>query len=257
MSMKRDIMNGIILSLVLVLSNTVGADDHQQAFKMPGGLETFACKFKEGRDLDDLLVAASHWSLWAESNFDVDYNAWVLTPRFFGPSMPDIDFVWLGAANTIVDLGKTNDIMMSKGQKHSKKFSAIADCNVQEEWMYQAIRFDPNNEASKTGALDFHFCTFNDAKNPNNKQMLQDATAGFQKAVAATDAQYAHFRWWPLTGVEANGQFDFVEVMAADSMTTRASNLMEFWGLMGEWQSLNESVRQCRSFGTATFIAVK
>ena len=40
--MKRNIINGIILSLVLVLSNTVGADDHQQAFKMPGGLETFA-----------------------------------------------------------------------------------------------------------------------------------------------------------------------------------------------------------------------
>ena len=82
-NMKRVIINGIVLTLILGLSNTVAADDHRQAFKIPGGIETFACQFKEGRDLDDLLVASSHWRLWAKTNFDVDYNAWVLTPRFF------------------------------------------------------------------------------------------------------------------------------------------------------------------------------
>ena len=98
---------------------------------MPAGVETFVYAFNDGYDKKQLLQIASQWSLWSEKTFEVNYNVWILTPRFMSASLPDHDFVKLGAADSPVDLGTVNDTMMDKGQRHYRKFSDAAHCMIQ------------------------------------------------------------------------------------------------------------------------------
>ena len=56
---------GSIALLSIALSVTVSAiaDDHVQ-IPTYGGVETFACDFNEGKNLDDLLQVTKEWDKW-------------------------------------------------------------------------------------------------------------------------------------------------------------------------------------------------
>ena len=252
--MKIKFFLSLCLAALLIPASAY-SDDHEKKgdFPMPAGVETFVCTFNDGYDIKQLLQIASHWSLWAEKTFEVNYNAWILTPRFMGASIPDHDFVWLGAADSPVDLGIVNDTMMDKGQRHYRKFSDAAHCTIQEEWYSMPVRYSPDNTV-ETGVIDFHRCKTNEGF---SKADVSRVTSEFQKIVDTTDMQLALFRWLPGMGVEHQGKFDHVDVVVHDSMETRAKNNTIFWTIAEKWQQMTGAVRQCSPLATANFIQVK
>ena len=68
--MKKFIFALGVLS-VLATSPFVYSDNTQSAF---GGVETLACDFVDGKDMDDFMKVVQKWDKWATGNFSRNYS---------------------------------------------------------------------------------------------------------------------------------------------------------------------------------------
>ena len=56
----------ILLSLSLIVSFTVLADDHDSPEYQPNVAEYYVSVFKDGKDMDDMMNWAKKWNKWAK-----------------------------------------------------------------------------------------------------------------------------------------------------------------------------------------------
>ena len=69
----------ILLSLSLIISFTVLADDHDSPEYQPNVAEYYVSVFKDGKDMDDMMKWAAKWNDWANKTDDFkDYTAAML-----------------------------------------------------------------------------------------------------------------------------------------------------------------------------------
>ena len=71
----------ISLAFLFTASAAALANDHLQVSEY-GGVETFACDFNEGKDMDDLLKVTEKWDKWLNKNGSVAYTGLVLSPYY-------------------------------------------------------------------------------------------------------------------------------------------------------------------------------
>ena len=67
-------------------SSAVYSDNHQPVI---GGVETLACNFAEGKNMDDFMKVVRKWDAWASKNFSKEYTGNVLVPHFFNEMRND------------------------------------------------------------------------------------------------------------------------------------------------------------------------
>ena len=85
-----------ILSLSLLLSFNIFADDHEASESEWNVAEYYVSVFKDGKDMDDMMKWAAKWNDWANETDDFkDYRAAMLVPYYHSGEQPH-DFVWVG-----------------------------------------------------------------------------------------------------------------------------------------------------------------
>ena len=121
----------------------------------PGSsLETFACNFAKGKDLDDFLAVAKKWDRFADDGFSEPYEGFVLTPFYFNADN-DADVYWVGVSPNFAAQGTTADEWMAKGSALQKAFDQVAPCQSHSQMASIAVR-DINRS---TGVVDFSACS--------------------------------------------------------------------------------------------------
>ena len=88
-------------------------------------LETYACNFAKGKDLDDFLAVAKKWDRFADDGFSEPYEGFVLTPFYFNADT-DADVYWVGVSPNFAAQGTTADEWMAKGAALQKAFDQVA-----------------------------------------------------------------------------------------------------------------------------------
>jgi hypothetical protein len=109
-------MNKIFISIIIFLSSisSLHADDHIEI----AGMVAMQCQFEDGKDMDDVMKVLDEWSEYGDENFSELFNAWILTPVYMSTSDFDLDFVFLGFADSLGAIGKTEDEFRKGGQKN-------------------------------------------------------------------------------------------------------------------------------------------
>ena len=90
----------ISLAFLFTASAAALADDHLQVPEY-GGVETFACDFNEGKDMDDLLKVTKKWDKWLDKNGSVAYTGLVLSPYYYDSLEADV--YWVGFSFSLED----------------------------------------------------------------------------------------------------------------------------------------------------------
>ncbi len=115
----------LLVYLAASLLAFTGATANAAEDKPPGLLETFACNFHDGQDMDDLLSARDNLIRQAERADVTPRNAFVWT-RFKGG--PDFDFVWLTVHQDLAAFAAVADGDPLPGV--GERFQAVAECQT-------------------------------------------------------------------------------------------------------------------------------
>ncbi len=126
MKLFPSIAGGMCLSALLCGTQAVAQDAAQQPTLNPA--EVFTCNYNKGKDRSDLDKVVKQWNSWADETDSAPYNAWLLTPIFFGPEIT-FDIAWLGAWPTYEDMGKNLQTWQQKGAKVSQAFNKVISCD--------------------------------------------------------------------------------------------------------------------------------
>jgi len=126
--MKRSlgIAGGVCLTALLYSTQASAQDAAQQPTLNPA--EIFTCNYNKGKGRSDLDKVVKQWNSWADKTDSAPYNAWLLTPVFFGPEIT-FDVAWLGAWPTYEDMGINLQNWQQKGAKVSQEFDKVISCD--------------------------------------------------------------------------------------------------------------------------------
>lgn len=154
-----------MVSFCLIVAGNVVADEHEGADEKSGGgispVETFACKFNEGKGWADLNVAIEKWNAWADQQGIDDYAAWTLRPYYSGPDQ-DFDVFWLGGAGSAKSLGSTQDKWIATGSEAGAAFNDAIDCNAHGNFAVLNVKQPPERENPGNIVISFSDCVVND-----------------------------------------------------------------------------------------------
>ncbi len=124
MSMSNTSLKALACLLASVLAFTGMAANAAEA-QPPGLLETFACTYNDGQDMDDLLSARDYFVRQAERAGITPRESYVWS-RFKGG--PDFDYVWLTVHQDLAAFAARADGDPLPGV--GERFRAVAECQT-------------------------------------------------------------------------------------------------------------------------------
>ena len=234
-------------SALTLLSGVAFADDHLQVPEY-GGVETFACDFNEGKDMDDLLKASKKWDKWFDKNSSVGYTGLVLTPYYYDSL--DADVYWVGFSSSLEEQAVAQTEFLATDLPQD--FYDVYTCKSHAQLAWVRVRDEVGS--SEDGVVDFSACT-----------MLPDAT---QEAMSTADRKMNRFlteigstariyRWYPMQGGEANG-VDFYQASWSSSLQEKGANADKFVRAGGPRMqaSVYGELLSCDNGPSATYLEV-
>ena len=201
----------------LFLSLTVVADDHAPNIL---GLETYACNFNEGNDLQDVLAAAKKWNNFASKNFSMPYQAYVLTPFYRNAQDQQHDFYWLGLSPNFEAQGTVQDEMRNKGQKYQAAFDEVSNCDGQSQWAMLRVKTSDEGPSAE-GAVSFEACTMLEGYTQEKMMAADEKMNAFMNKAGVSGNVV---RWFPISGQSSASNVDFYQVTGSSSLTERGKN---------------------------------
>ena len=115
----------LLISICISFLSFTSADDHIEI----GGMAALQCQYADGKDMDDVMKVLDEWSEYGDENFSEPFSAWVMTPVYMSNVDFDLDFVFLGFAETLASVGKAEDEFRDGGQKIGEKWERVTDCS--------------------------------------------------------------------------------------------------------------------------------
>jgi hypothetical protein len=212
-------------------------------------LETYACNFAEGKDLDDFLAVAEKWDRFADDGFSEPYEGFVLTPFYFNAET-NADVYWVGVSPNFAAQGTTADEWMAKGAALQKAFDQVAPCQSHSQMASISVR-DINRS---TGVVDFSACSLKPGATPEAISAADKKMVEFLEKVGSSTAIY---RWYPVQGT-ANAPIDFLQVNADGSNSEAGANKDKFLkgGGIAVQRALYGDLMTCRNGPSAHFQSV-
>jgi hypothetical protein len=141
-------------------------------------VEYWSCTWKKGKDMGDMDKAIEKFNEWRESHSS-NYNAWVLTPMYFDPSV-NMDVAWLGGWQDGADYGKYQDAWHNEGQEVFQGFMKVVDCDGHQ--MATSLTLNAQDAPPKDGLVMFSRCEVAEGKTVmdavNAHQGLTDSYKG-------------------------------------------------------------------------------
>jgi hypothetical protein len=207
-------MKKIILILTITFTGLtqVFADDHIEI----AGMVAMQCQIEEGKDMDDVMKVLDEWSEYGDENFSEPFSAWILTPVYMSTSDFDLDFVFLGFADSLGAIGKAEDEFRKGGQKIGEKWERVTNCSGQSLNLNVEARA-PKNEWVE-GAINYtsiESCSLKEGKT-NNDLGANDKIWNTYLDEAGFEGGY--WRWWPETGSPIDNDFDYLLVVDFSSI---------------------------------------
>jgi hypothetical protein len=238
----------ILASLAMLGSNLSFADDQSAAY---GGVETFACNFKEGSNFDDMLGVAKKWDKWMSKNASGLYSGFAMTPYYF--SEPSADYYWVGFTNNFADQGVNDEIYINKGGAIQKAFDAIEVCESRSQYMWTRVR-DTFSEPVSGGYVDFAQCSLKAGADMSQLAEADAKMASFLDGISNTTRIY---RWMPIQGTDLGGA-DFIQTQWEESLSSRGKHMDAFIQAGGPQQqaAIYNPLLDCTSGPTAQYVSV-
>ena len=208
-----------LLGLSAAMATTAWSDDHMQ---MPafGGVETFACDFADGKDMDDLLQLTKKWDAWAKKNHTRAYTGYVLSPFYYDEMQADV--YWVGFSPSFEDQAVVQAEFAEMGVKMQAEFDSIIPCKSHRQRAWVRVRDETTD--TDTGVVDFARCTMRPDATLEKMNAADAQMNAFFSEVGSTTRIY---RWYPMQGGSNSGA-DFVQANWSGSLQEKGANADKF-----------------------------
>jgi hypothetical protein len=243
----KTLCSALAIFLALFSSHSF-AEDQRPSF---GGVETFACNFKEGNSMQDLLKVAKNWDKWMDKNASRTYSGFAMTPHYF--SEPRADYYWVGFTNSFEDQGVIDEEFTKKGGAIQEAFDEIEVCSSHSQYMWSLVR-DTFEEPISGGFVDFARCSLQDGAGMYELAAADAKMQNFLNGIGNTTRIY---RWMPIQGTNLQGA-DFIQAQWEESLPARGKNMDAFINAGGIQQqaAIYGAVVNCVDGPSATYISV-
>ena len=194
----------ILVTLLLAFSFNIYSDDHVEIT----GMTALQCQFAEGKDMDDVVKVLDEWNEYGDDNFRDPFSAWVLTPVFVSLNDFDLDFVFLGFADSLQNIGNTEDDFRKGGQKIGEKWEKVTNCSGQSLNFNVTVREPKNSwEEGGTNFTSIQSCSLKEDKT-NDDFKANDMR--WSKYLDEGGFEGGVWRWWPETGSSVDTDYDYL-----------------------------------------------
>ena len=202
----------ITIALLFATLSFVYADDHIEI----AGMAALQCQFADGKDMDDVMNVLDEWDEYGDENFSEPFSAWVMTPVYMSNSDFDLDFVFLGFADTLASVGKAEDEFRNGGQKIGEKWERVTNCSGMSLNLNYEAR-TPKNEwvEDATAYTMIQSCSLNDGMTTDD---LQANDRVWNKYLDEAGYEGGYWRWWPETGSPIENNYDYLVVVSFSSI---------------------------------------
>ncbi len=202
----------ILLPIILSFVAFINADDHIDI----SGMTALQCQFAEGKDMDDVMKVLDEWNEYGDENFSEPFSAWVMTPVFMSTADFDLDFVFLGFADSLASIGRAEDEFRPGGSKIGAKWERVTNCSGQ-SLSFNVEARAPKNPwvAGGTNYTMIQSCTFKDGKTADD---LQANDKIWNKYLDESGYEGGYWRWWPETGTPTDTDYDYLLAVAFPSV---------------------------------------
>ncbi len=176
-------------AILACLSLPAVADSHAKAAgEMQEGeidvspVELYACTFREGKTMEDMVKQNAKWKKWADKAMP-GYSAWMIVP-FFRSSEEPFDVGWIGAWPDGKSMGAALDAWRNDNEGHRMAYAGIADCSHS---LVTAVEVDaPDGPPTDGGLVWFSSCVIDEDSSVDEAyQAHRDLTALYREGGSA------------------------------------------------------------------------
>ena len=183
--------------------------------------EVFGCKLNPGKTMTDFDAATKFWQQQVAGIRELDnYLAAVLVPF---RARSEYDVLWMGYDDNINALAHGDTAYMAKGGAEVEaRFAAAARCDSGLFWtkvLNDTLPEEPNDD---NALLELYSCTLRDGKTLGDLEAAHTTFAAANKALHASDAKLANFRFRQLIPYFADTPYDVFYISVNDDFDTFA-----------------------------------
>ncbi len=246
-----------LLSLSLLLSFSIFADDHDSAESEWNVAEYYLSVFKEGKDMDDMMKWAAKWNDWANKTDDLkDYTAAMLVPYYHSGEQPH-DFVWVGISPNPEAHFRGNDHWFNNGTKLLEELNKILESGNQTTYTWQRV-------VSQTPGGQASYAVYSDCKLGEgvSEDDFYNAYKTYAKAARELGDVAGRKMILPTSGVPSTWDYDFVQLVTTETIADYGKNWTNFWSQatgesMPELKALQDLGGSCENERTYGIVPVR
>lgn len=176
-------------------------------------VELYTCSYNAKKGPADLEKVIARWSAWADRNAVSSYAAWTLTPYYFGPEQ-EFDVIWLGAGKNAVELGKVQDLWLSRNEGLADAFAEVVSCDAHGNFASINFKAPPEGATPMNSILTFSDCSYEEGA---NFAALGAAVADWAQYLEDAGSTAGIWNWYPAYG-GGGEEFDFKWLQAYASL---------------------------------------
>ena len=236
MALGQLLFSAIILASILVSKQTI-AQEYSP-------MESYACEFREGKDLNDLMNVAEKWEKWATKAYPAPYSAYVMTPVVATyEEVPEV--VWLEFSDSLSGLGANIDEWVQYDGGLVGEFDDVIKCDAHMLGGSFTLRARENTQ--DPGFVQLSACSSKDGVSD-----AQIAKADLEAAAWLDEHEIpgSNYRWDVGTGSSNQSKVDFYSIWITDSLKQRGEAIEKMMNIEGAQADLEaiygmDSLAEC------------
>lgn len=245
--MSRTKRTWILVAMVCfatVVAATAFAEEPTEETSAPAirPIETFTCRFNEGKTMDDLKRVTADWNAWMDAEQVDTYWANNLVPLYYSAEI-DFDVLWVGGWKDGVTMAAGMDFWITNGGEHQKAYEEVLDCDAHGN--FAVLEVKPLSGPMQSGPTRFSNCTVQEGKS------VTEAIDALHKWVAYRGEQgidAGHFVLFPAFGHRSDAEYDFKWVRVSTYETLgRAYDQTSMGGGYQKYEEFVGGVMDCDS----------
>ncbi len=229
-----------VVFLLLFSTNLMFADNHVPNF-FP--MESYQCKFEEGKGPSDLLRVADSWNKYADKETP-SYAAWLMIPNFITSSDYDVDGVWLGAWPTWQDSASTQEKLAgSAGNDQLDKFRKVWDCPTHAAYGTLTLRESTTEPSEDPFLVSVSNCTMSEGKGVMDLMGAWSEWNKYLDSLGLSSGAWAMFKG-PGNPINASWDFKLLVGSSFSDQGTFAEAFVNGGGIL-RGQNVFEGIVEC------------
>jgi hypothetical protein len=204
-------------------------------------VELYACKWRQGKGMDDLLKVTEHWEKWADQNAP-GYSAWILSPYFVTTDEP-MDVGWIGSWTTGANMATTIGSWLTQKEGIGAEFNEVVDCSNSHALM-ASYPLQPRTGPPGSGPVWFAKCTLADGVDQATAIAAHARNLAILKA-RDVGGEVSSWVFVPALGA-GNRDFDYYSVVYHGTYADLGANFDRYFnagGMKRAWDNMKDVAR--------------